>query len=87
MLSEMTKKPTYVCVYDDYGTGENIQKANATFIVKAVNSHDQLVRAVTSAKRLIGAINDTASAAIKESNINTAWHILDDALATLKDRS
>ena len=61
--------------------------ADAAFIVKAANSHDRLVQAVTSAKRLIGAINDTASEAVKESNINTAWHILDDALASIKEKS
>jgi hypothetical protein len=62
-------------------------EANAAFIVKAVNSHDLLVQAMTSAKRLIGAVNDTATAAVKESNINMAWHILDDALASIKERA
>lgn len=48
---------------------------------------DALVQAMTSARRLIGAINDTASAPVKESNINTAWHVLDDALASIKERA
>ena len=46
-------KPTYVCVYDDYGYGDNVQRANANFIVAAVNAHDALVaalRAVAQAK-------------------------------------
>jgi hypothetical protein len=45
MLSE-AGKPTYVCVYDDYGFGDNAQRANANFIVKAVNSHDALMKAL-----------------------------------------
>jgi hypothetical protein len=36
--------------------------------------------AMEVAKTLIGAINDTAPEAVKASNINQAWHVLDDNL-------
>lgn len=36
--------------------------------------------AMETARNLIGAINDMASAAVKASNINMAWHVLDDNL-------
>jgi len=39
---------------------------------------EALVKAMETAKQLVGAVNDTAPPAVKESNINAAWHILDD---------
>ncbi len=38
--------PSCACLYDDYGSGENTTKANAAFIVRAVNAHDELVAAL-----------------------------------------
>ena len=38
--------PSYACLYDDWGQGENATKANAAFIVRAVNSFDDLVAAL-----------------------------------------
>lgn len=40
--------PSYACLYDDYGAGENQAKANAALIVRAVNSHKALVEALTA---------------------------------------
>ena len=40
----------------------------------------RLQKAMETAKVLIGAINDRATPAVRESNINMAWHILDDNL-------
>jgi hypothetical protein len=37
-------------------------------------------KAMETSRTLIGAINDTAPPAVKESNINQAWHVLDDNL-------
>jgi len=37
-----------------------------------------------AAMRLTGAINDTAPPAVKESNINMAWHILDQNLKAIR---
>lgn len=38
--------PAYACIYDDFGSGETINKANAEFIVRAVNSYHQLLAAL-----------------------------------------
>lgn len=34
--------PAYACIYDDYGSGETVNKANAAFIVRACNEYAQL---------------------------------------------
>lgn len=34
--------PAYACIYDDYGTGETVNKANAAFIVESVNNAHRL---------------------------------------------
>jgi hypothetical protein len=41
---------------------------------------DRLRKAMETARTLIGALNDSAPPAVKESNINQAWHVLDDNL-------
>ena len=44
----------------------------------------ELVERLTQAKVLIGARNDNASEAVRQSNVNQAWHILDAILAELE---
>jgi hypothetical protein len=39
-----------------------------------------LVPVMGSARQLIGAMNDSASEAVKAANINQAWHVLNNAL-------
>lgn len=52
------KKPTYVCVYDDYGHGENVQKANAAFIVECVNNHARLIAELAAVRKALQFIAD-----------------------------
>lgn len=40
-----------------------------------------LIDAIEGARMLIGARNDNASEAVRQSNVNEAWHVLFDALA------
>jgi hypothetical protein len=61
-------KPTYVCVYDDYGRGDNQQQANAAFIVEAVNGREALLTEIDrlqEAKRRALAVADERA---KEAN-------------------
>jgi hypothetical protein len=74
---------TVVCRVPNHPDNGANWTANAAFIVKAVNNHDLLIKAMEAAKRLIGAINDTAPPTVKESNINMAWHILDGSLRAI----
>lgn len=45
--------PAYACLYDDYGSGDTVNKANAAFIVHAVNRHEELIAALRSARATI----------------------------------
>lgn len=66
---------------------EEVERAEANAITEletALDQRDRLVRAMEAAMRLIGAINDTAPPAVKESNINMAWHILDQNLKAIR---
>lgn len=44
--------PSYACLYDDYGQGDNVTKANAEFIVRACN-RDHIFDALVAALELI----------------------------------
>lgn len=52
-------KLTYVCVYDDYGYGDNAQHANVNFIVTAVNSIGPSLDALKEMCRVRGLAEDT----------------------------
>jgi len=47
---------------------------------EAAERIEQLQLAIKNARDLIGAVNDQLPPAMKESNINLAWHILDNHL-------
>ncbi|SNT20097.1 hypothetical protein [Sphingopyxis indica] len=46
-----------------------------------ITASPDLLEAAKNAKVLIGARNDTLSEAVRQANINEAWHILDRAIA------
>jgi hypothetical protein len=48
--------------------------------LRLYEENERLIAAMRVAKELIGARNDTAPEAVKASNINQAWHVLDDNL-------
>jgi hypothetical protein len=48
---------------------------------------ERLRAAMTTARALIGAINDHAPAAVKASNTNQAWHVLNDNLRSCEQNT
>jgi hypothetical protein len=61
---------------DEYGGSPANAYANAALILAA----PELYKAADRARILIGAANDDLPEAVRESRINEAWHLLDDAL-------
>lgn len=66
---------------------QSVYNINSSSLYKIANGLEhqakkieQLQLAMTRARRLIGGMNDNAPQDVKQSNINLAWHILDNHL-------
>jgi hypothetical protein len=61
------------------GVSENMNSQAEIDRLRAENR--RLREAMRVAKELIGTLNDIAPASVKASNINQAWHVLNDNLS------
>jgi hypothetical protein len=85
---EMTNtrgKPQYVCVYDDWGHGDNVQSANAAFIVEACNNFDRMRSALLLVRKYMQEEVDEIGVELLTAENRAIWDAVENALKESTD--